>query len=82
MNGLCCDCDIHPLDGDNICIGRDLICSFPQKTIITGKATDEHEHYSYLIITNAFNQLNFGRCNRGMYSATPTEILHTVLLHL
>ena len=31
MNGLCRDCDIHPLDGDTTRIGHDLTCSFHQK---------------------------------------------------
>ena len=40
MNGLCRDCDIHPLDGDNICTGYNLIRSFRQIANIIGKTTD------------------------------------------
>ena len=82
MNDLWRDCDIHPLDGDNTCIGRDLICSFYQRTNIIGKTKDEFEEYSPLLITNAFSQLSFGGCDRELYGATPAEILYTVLLSL
>ena len=80
MNSLYRDCDIHPLDGDNTCIGRCLICSFHQKLNNIGKTKDELEDYSFLPITNTCNQLNFGECDRGIYGATPTEILHFVLM--
>ena len=82
MNGLYRDCDIYPLDGDNTCIGRDLIFYFHQKANILGKTKDELEECSFLPITNAFNQLRFGGCDRGIYGATLAEILQDMLLGL
>ena len=79
MNGLCHDREIHPLDGDNTCIGRDFLCSFHQKANIIGKTTDEFEDYVFISITNNVNQLSVGGCDGGIYGA---EILHVVLLGL
>ena len=82
MNSLCRDCDIHPLDGDNTYIGRDLIYYFHQNANIIGKTKDEFEEYSPLLITNTFSQLSFGGCDRVIYGATHAEILHAVIMGL
>ena len=55
MNSLCRDCDINSLDGDNICIGRDVMFSFYQNANVIGENKDEIIDYSFLTITNKFN---------------------------
>ena len=82
MNGLCRDCDIKPDDGDNTCIGQELICSYHVKDMFVGKTKEELNEYSFLPINNCFHQLSFGGCDRNIYGATPAEVLHAVLLGL
>ena len=82
MSGLCRDCDIKPADGDNTCIGQELICSYHVMDTFVGKTEEELNEYSFLPISNCFHQLSFGGCNRNIYGATPAEVLHAVLLGL
>ena len=72
MNGQCRYCNIILSDGDNTCIGRELICSFRKTVNIIGKSKDELYQFSFLPITNDFINISFGGCDRGIYDATPT----------
>ena len=82
MKGLCRDCDISPEDGDDVCIEKDLICSFHSIDTIVGHSKEELDKYSFLPIRNCFTDLSFGGCSRNIYGATPAEILHAILLGL
>ena len=82
MNDVYRDCDIKTLDGDITWIGRALLFYFHKKDNSVGKIKYEFEEYSFLIIKSCFNGLRFGGCKRGIYCATPAEILHAVLLRL
>ena len=46
------------------------------------KFKDEIDEYSFILIQNYFLNLSFGGYPRNMYSGTPDEILHAVLLDL
>ena len=37
MNRLCRDCDIHPSDGDNMCIGKELKFKYITKKVTVEK---------------------------------------------
>ena len=82
MASMCRDCDVRPDDADDPCIGKELNCSFLNKRKIEGKSKEELDQFSYLYIENAFSRLSFGGCNRGIYGATPAEILHAIQLGL
>ena len=79
---MCRDCDIHPLDSDNTCIGHDLVYVIHQQANTVDMIKDEFEEYSFLPTTNAFNQQSFGGCDRGIHDATPAELLHAMLLSM
>ena len=80
MKGLCRDCNIKPQDGDDPCLDKELLCSFLKKTDIEGKSKAEVEAHSYLYIRNAFSKMSIGGCERGIFGATPAEILHAIQL--
>ena len=80
MNGLCRDCDINPLDGDNTFIGRELIWNYIANKDLVGKIKDELDEHVFLPIQNCFSNLGFEGCPHKNYGDTPAEILHTVLL--
>ena len=82
MKGLCRDCTISPIDGDDVCLGTPLKCRFITIEDVLDKSPEELEEYSFLPINNCFNHISFGGCNRNIYGATPAEILHAVLLGL
>ena len=82
MKGLCRDCNIHPSEGDNTCIDRPLLCKYISKSDIEGKTKEELDEFSFYPINNCFSQLSFGGDPRGIYGATPAEILHAVELGL
>ena len=82
MNGLCRDCNIQPMFGDDTCIGRELRCQFITIDDVKGKDENKLESYSFLPIKNCFHNISFGGCNRNIYGATPAELLHAVLLGL
>ena len=46
------------------------------------RTIDELEEYSFLPITNDFNQLSFGGFDREMYGTTTPEIINAALLGL
>ena len=82
MNGLCRDCNIHPSEGDNTCINKPLLCKYITKGDIEGKTKEELDAFSFYPINNCFSNLSFGGDTRGIYGATPAEILHAVQLGL
>ena len=46
------------------------------------KSKNELNEYSFHPIYTYFSNLSFGGCPQNVYSGTPTEILHVVLLGL
>ena len=83
MQGLCRDCTISPLDGDNPCVGEPLLCEFITRDHVIGKSKEELATLSFLPLTNnCFNNLSFGGDHRGIWGACPAEILHAVELGL
>ena len=67
MNGLCRDCTVSPMDGDNTYIGVPLKCKYIKVSDIAGQTDDHIEQYSFLPIDNCFTHMFFGRCPRGIY---------------
>ena len=80
MKGLCRDCDMKPSDGDDTCIGEDLLFKFHNLGNVAGKTKEQLDEYSFLPINNCFHNISLGGCGRKIYGAPPTEILHAVLL--
>ena len=83
MKGACRDCFISPesldyLPKDN----ENLVCTFIQKENLEGKDSAYLKSKSFLDVHNAFSHLSFGGCKRGIWGATPVEILHAVQLGL
>ena len=82
MKGLCRDCNIHPSEGDNICINKLLLCQYITKNDIERKIKGKLNAYSFYPVNNCFLNLSFGGDKRGIYGGTPTEILHAIQLGL
>ena len=80
MKGLCRDCNIEPQEGDETCLDTELLCSFIKKSDIEGKSKEETEALSYMNLHNAFSKMSIGGCDRGIFGATPAEILHAIQL--
>ena len=81
MNGLCRDCNVSPMDGDNTYIGSHLKCKHTAVSDIGGQSDDHIEQYSCLPIDNCFTCISFGGYPRGIYGGTPAEI-YDMLLYL
>ena len=79
MNGLCRDCNVSPMDGDNTYIGSHLKCKYTAVSDIGGQTDDHSEQYSCLPIDNCFTRISFGGYPRGIYGGTPAEISHAAL---
>ena len=82
MNGLCRDCNIPPIQANDICIGKELRCQFITIDDVLGKEENAIERFLFLPIKNCFHYLSFGGCKRNIYGATPAELLYAVLLGL
>ena len=83
MKGACRDCFISPPNLDYIPDDNEqLICKFITQEDIEGKEKAYLKSKSFLGISNAFCHLSFGGCDRGIWGATPVEILHAVQLGL
>ena len=81
MNGLRRDYDIKSCDGDNTCIGQELMCNPIKKSDVFGK-TDQVEEYFLLPIRKFFYDLIFGRCSRNICGGTRGENLYAILRRL
>jgi hypothetical protein len=82
MGGLCRDCNISPSDGDDTCVGKELICSFHKLENLQNQSEASLKQKSFLFIKNCFYKLSFGGCPRNIFGATPAEILHAIELGL
>ena len=82
MKGLCRDCIISPIDGDDLYIGTRLNHKFHTLETIVGKTEEDLYQFSFFPINNCFSKMSFGGCERNIYSGNPAEMLHTVLLGL
>jgi hypothetical protein len=82
MGGLCRDCNVSPMDGDNPCVGHPLRCSFHKMEDIIALTPEQKKSLSFLPIKNCFYDLSFGGCARNIFGATPAEILHAIQLGL
>jgi hypothetical protein len=82
MKGLCRDCDISPMEGDDTAIGTPLKCNWHTIETIHNKSAEEKADLSFLPIRNAFVELPFGGCLRSIWGATPLEVLHAIELGL
>lgn len=82
MKGLCRDCNISPHCAHDIFLDRPLLCDFYKKSDFTNTSKELLLQKSFLPIKNCFNELSFGACDRGIYGATPAEILHAIQLGL